>query len=111
MAIIPATIVSSIPAAPVVDQATPVMKTLAVANTAEDLILVPVGKKCRKFTLINNGPGTAFIEADGLATTASVPIQVGDAWVEESVEVSTKFSFIGESGKKPVVRGVIWSGV
>ena len=110
MPIIPSSSIN-INTTPMVDEPTPVNKTLAVANTAEDLVLVPVGKKCRKFTFINEGPGTAYIAADGTATTASVPIEPKDAWSEEGVEVSTKFSFIGESGKKPKVRGVIWSGV
>lgn len=95
----------------VVDQAVPVGKTLAVAGTAEDLATVPVGKKCRKFSFINEGPGTAYVEVDGTATTASVPVEPKDAWSEDGVAVSTKFSFIGEPGKKPKVRGVIWCGV
>ena|SRR3990167_296777 len=95
----------------VVDEATPINKTLAVANVAEDLVLVPASKFGRQFSLVNEGPGLAFIQVDGTATLASTEILAKDTWYESSVKISTKLSFIGEVGKKPHVRGVLWSGV
>ena len=93
-----------------VDAAVPINKTLAVVNTAEDLVLVPAGKKGRKFSLVNEGPGSAFIQVDGTATLTSTEVKVKDVWYEDGVQVITKLSFIGETGKQPHVRGVLWAG-
>mgnify|MGYP001591752073 CR=1 FL=1 len=94
-----------------VDVAVSINKTLAVANTAEDLVLVPVGKKGRKFSVVNEGPGAAFIQVDAVATLTSVQVLPKDVWYEESVQITTKLSFIGEIGKLPHVRGVLWAGL
>ena len=45
---------------PFPDTAVPINKTLAVVDVAEDLALVPVGKKGRKVSLVNEGPGAAL---------------------------------------------------
>lgn len=94
----------------VVDQAVPINKTLAVVNTAEDLVLVPATKKGRQFSLVNEGPGSAFIQVDGTATLLSTEVKVKDTWYETALSISTRLSFIGETGKQPHVRGVLWAG-
>lgn len=102
----------SIPATPLTDQAVAIQKTLTVANTAEDLVLIPVGKKGRKFSIINMGPGAAYVAADAVATLASVKLPEGADWQEDKdIEVSNKFSFIGETGATPTLIGVVWCGV
>ena len=93
-----------------VDESVAISKTLAVVDTAEDLVLVPGGKKGRKFSLVNEGPGSAFIAVDGTATLTSTEIKFRDTWFEDGVSITTKLSFIGESGKQPAVRGVLWAG-
>lgn len=93
-----------------VDESVSISKTLALADTAEDLVLVPGGKKGRKFSLVNEGPGSAFIAVDSVATLTSTEIKFRDTWFEDGVTISTKLSFIGEVGKTPSVRGVLWAG-
>lgn len=88
----------------------PISKTLTVAGTAEDLALVPVGKKGRKFSLVNEGPGSAYIQIDGTATVASTEVRPGDVWYEENLAIATKLSFLGETGQTPKIRGALWAG-
>lgn len=112
MGIVLSTTAPTINTPPVTDQAVPIQKTLAVANTAEDLVLVPAGKKGKRFTIINMGPGAAYVEVDGTATLASIKLPSGATWTEDSdVQISTKFSFIGDTGQTPTVTGVLWAGV
>ena len=96
---------------PFPDEAISINKTLTTVNTAEDLALVVVGKKGRKVSLVNEGPGSAYIKVDGVATVNDIEIQPKDVWYEEDIEISTKLSFIGDVGKKPHVRGVLWCGL
>ncbi len=92
------------------DEDTAFDKTLAVANTAEPLVAVPGGKKGRTVSLVNEGPGKAFISFDSVATLADVELAEGDAYSESRLEVTTSVSFIGELGGTPRLRGVLWSG-
>lgn len=92
------------------DKHVPINKTLTVAGTAEDLATVPAGKKGRKFSLVNEGPGSAFIQIDGTADGDSTEVRPGDVWYEENLAIATNLSFIGEPGKKPKVRGALWAG-
>ena len=94
----------------IVDVAVAINKTLAVANTAEDLVLVPALKFGRQFSLVNEGPGSAFIAVDGTATLTSTEVKVKDSWYDTSLKITTKLSFIGETGKLPHIRGVLWAG-
>ena len=95
---------------PPADTDTPIDITLTVANTAEDLVLVPSLKTGRTISLVNEGPGRAFIAFDGTATIADTEIKKGESYGEVNLDISTNVSFIGESGKTPRVRGVLWSG-
>ncbi len=85
--------------------------TLAVANTAEDLVTPPVSKSIRRVNIVNEGPGSAHIAFDGTATISDLELAKGDSYDEADVEVVTNISFIGESGKQPRVRGIVWSNV
>lgn len=93
------------------DTAVAVNKTLTTVNVAEDLALVPVGKRGRKVSIVNDGPGSAFIRVDATATINDIEIQPKDAWYEDGIDFATKLSFIGETGKKPHVHGVVWCGL
>lgn len=93
------------------DTDTPFDVTLAVAATAEDLVTVPVSKKGRTLSLVNEGPGDIALKADATATTADLLLKEGEAYSESRLEVSTKFSFINVTvAAQPRVRGVLWSG-
>lgn len=95
----------------VADTDTPFDVTLAVAGTAEDLVLVPGGKKGRIISLVNEGPGEIALKADTTATASDTLVEVGEAYSEDRLEISTKFSFINVTvGLTPRVRGVLWSG-
>ncbi len=96
---------------PVSDKSTPFNETLAVAGTAQDLVLVPVGRKGRAISLVNEGPGDIAIVEDATATVTSTLVRDGEAYAEFGLEVATKFSFINVTpSATPVVRGVLWSG-
>jgi hypothetical protein len=85
--------------------------TLAVAATAEDLVLVPALKKGRILSFINEGPGDIAISFDATATTADTLIREGEAYSEASLEISTKVSFINVTAAAlPRVRGQLLSG-
>ena len=93
------------------DTDTPFDVTLAVADTAEDVVSVPGGKKGRIISLVNEGPGDIALKADGTATTADLLLKNGEAYSETRLEVSTNFSFINvTAASNPRVRGVLWSG-
>ena len=98
---------------PPADEATPFTNTLAVTDTAEDLVLVPVTKKGRVLSLINDGPGAVVLAFDATAVVATgLLIREGEAYSDEGLEIDTKVSFINAvTGDTPVVRGVLWSGL
>ncbi len=83
--------------------------TLAIADTAEDAVAPPSGKSIRRINIVNHGPGVAFIEFDGTATTASLEIEKRGSYDEGDIGVVTNISFVGETGKQPRVTGVAWS--
>jgi hypothetical protein len=83
--------------------------TLAVADTAEDVVTPPVGKTGRIISLVNEGPGKVFLTFDGTATTADLALDKRDMYSESDVSITTNISFVGEAGKTPRVRGVLWS--
>ena len=95
---------------PPADTPTPFDSTLALADTAEDLVAVPVLKKGRNFTLKNKGPGSVFLAFDADATTADVEVEARDNYSANNIEITTKVSFIGAAGKTPRVFGILWSG-
>ena len=88
---------------------TPFDVTLAVAGTAEDAVVPPATKVGRRISIVNHGPGKAYIAFDGTATATSLVIDKGDSYDEADVAIATKVSFIGEVGKTPRVSGVLWS--
>ncbi len=93
------------------DTDTPFDVTLAVADTAEDVVAVPVSKKGRILSLVNEGPGEIALKADGTATITDLLLKEGEAYSESRLEVSTNFSFINVTASAtPRVRGVLWSG-
>ncbi len=95
----------------VADTDTPFDVTLAVTDTAEDLVTVPVSKKGRIISLVNEGPGDIALKADADATTSDLFLREGEAYSESRLQVSTKFSFINiTTSDTPRVRGVLWSG-
>ena len=91
------------------DEGTPVDVTLAVAGTAEDAVTPPTGKSIRRITIVNEGPGIAYLAFDSTATTTDLALEKRDSYDEADIEVIINISFIGETGKQPRVRGVIWS--
>ena len=91
------------------DEATPFDVTLAVAGTAEDAVTPPTGKVGRIISLVNEGPGKAYISFDGTATLADLELGKRDVYTEEDISIVTNISFIGETGKLPQVRGILWS--
>lgn len=96
---------------PVADTSTPINKTLTTAGTAEDLVTVPVGRKGRSLSIVNEGPGDIAIKNDATATATDTLVREGEAYAESGLEVSTKFSFINvTAAATPFVRGVLWSG-
>lgn len=95
---------------PATDTPTPIDKTLAVADTAEDLAAVPSQKVGRTLSIINDGPGSAFIAFDATATVADYELKKNESYGEMGLDLATNVSFIGDSGKKPRVRGMLWSG-
>ncbi len=92
------------------EEATPFDVTLAVADTAEDVVVPPGGKTIRRINVVNHGPGVVFLEFDDTATTSSLEVERRGTYDEADIGVSTNISFIGEPGKKPRVTGVVWSG-
>lgn len=96
---------------PVADTDTPFDVALAIAATAEDLATVPVNKKGRSVSLVNEGPGDVAIAFDSTALVTDLLLEEGDAYDEHDLELSTKLSFINvTAGQTPRVRGVLWSG-
>ena len=91
------------------DEATSFDVTLAVADTAEDAVTPPTGKTIRRVNIVNEGPGTAYVAFDGTATTTDLALAKGDSYDEADLEVVTNVSFVGETGKQPQVRGIVWS--
>ena len=85
--------------------------TLAVADTAEDFVTVPALKKGRIVSMVNEGPGTVAIKADGTAVITDLILLEGEAYSEARLAVDTAFSFINvTAASQPRVRGVLWSG-
>ena len=95
---------------PAADEDTAFDVTLAVVDTAEDLVTVPATKTGRTISIVNEGPGTAYVAFDGDAALTDLELGKGDAYADDLLAISTKVSFIGESGKQPRLRGVLWSG-
>lgn len=102
----PGTPITVLPA----DTPTPFNATLAIADTAEDFVTVPALKKGRSLTLKNKGPGSVFIAFDATATVSDLEIESRDNYNEFNVEIATKISFIGDTGKTPRIFGILWSG-
>lgn len=95
----------------VTDEMTPFDVTLAVADTAEDLVAAPGGKTGRELTLHNAGPGDAYIAFDAPATTSDLLIPARHSWATTiPTSIGTKVSFIGAAGKTPRVFGALFSG-
>lgn len=93
------------------DTPTPFDVTLAVPATAEDLVTVPVSKKGRAVSLVNEGPGTVAIAFDATAVVTDLVLETGDTYDEHNLEVSTKLSFINVTpAVSPRVHGILWSG-
>lgn len=93
------------------DTDTPFDVTLAVADTAEDLVTVPTSKFGRIISLVNEGPGSIALKADATATVTDLLLKEGEAYSESRIEVSLRFSFINvTAASQPRVRGVLWSG-
>ena len=95
---------------PASDEDTPFDVTLAVVDTAEDLATVPGTKTGRAISIVNEGPGAAFVSFDADATTSDLELGKGDSYSDGGLAIASKVSFIGESGKQPRLRGVLWSG-
>jgi hypothetical protein len=96
---------------PFADTSTPFDVTLAVAATAEDLVAVPVNKKGRTLSLINEGPGSVALAFDATAIASDLLLEEGDAYDERDLEIGTNISFINvTAGQTPRVRGILWSG-
>lgn len=93
------------------DTSTPFDVTLATPATAEDLVLVPAGKKGRSIDLVNEGPGDVAVKFDGTAGVTDVLITEGSAYSASFLEVATNVSFINVTpAVSPNVHGVLWSG-
>jgi hypothetical protein len=91
------------------DEATDFDLTLTVADTAEDAVTPPTGKTGRILSLINEGPGKVYLKFDGTATTSDLALDKRDMYAEVDISIATNVSFIGEAGKTPRVRGILWS--
>ncbi|KKK95114.1 hypothetical protein LCGC14_2676060 [marine sediment metagenome] len=95
----------------VADEATPFNVTLAVADTAEDLVSVPSSKFGRIVSLVNEGPGSIALAFDATASAADLLIKEGEAYSEARLEIVTNISFVNVTASQtPNVRGVLWSG-
>lgn len=93
------------------DEDTPFNVTLTTPATAQDLVLVPSGKRGRIVSLVNEGPGAVALAFDATATTSGLLLEEKDAYAEQSLAIATKISFINVTvGQTPQVRGVLWSG-
>lgn len=72
---------------------------------------VPAGQVGRSFSITNDGPGTAYIKCDATATILNgIPIANNESYSENGLAIAAKISFIGQPGKKPTLRGVLWVG-
>ncbi len=91
------------------DEVTAFDVTLAIAGTAEDLTVPPTGKTGRIVSIVNEGPGKVFLAFDGTAALTDLALAKGDVYSEADISIVTKVSFIGDTGKTPRVRGVLWS--
>ena len=97
---------------PVADTDTSFNVTLAVAATAQDLVLVPATKVGRAVSLVNEGPGVVALAFDATATIADFRLEEGDAYDEHDLELTTKISFINITpAALPRIRGILWSGI
>ncbi len=96
---------------PFADTSTPFDVTLAVPDTAEDLVTVPGGKKGRAISLVNEGPGTVAIAFDVTAIVTDLVLEPGDTYDDQNLEIATKLSFINVTAAvSPRVHGILWSG-
>ena len=102
----PATVPS---VSPLADEATPINLTLTVVDTAEDLASVPTDKRGRILSIVNEGPGIVYLAFDADATTADTVVKKNESYSENDLDIASRVSFIGESGKTPHVRGILWS--
>lgn len=99
------------PAQPGTDTPLPFSHTLAVAGTADDFVTIPVGKVGKTISLVNLGPGSAWILNDATATSATgIEVKPKEGYSDDGLEVTTRWSVIGEAGKTPTIRGVAWAG-
>lgn len=98
---------------PIAEDMLPIDVTLAVVDTAEDFATAPVGKKIMMVSLINEGPGTAYIRSNAATTTSpsqSAKVKEGEAYWDTGLAINT-LSFIGGTGEQPHIRGVAWAGI
>lgn len=86
--------------------------TLAVAGTAQDFATIPVGKVGHNIRLVNLGPGDVCISPDATASAGSgIMVRAREEYRDEGLGVATRWSFVGEAGKTPAIRGVVWCGL
>lgn len=96
---------------PVADTSTPFDITLAVTATAEDAAVVPVGKRGRNISIVNEGPGSVAIAFDATALVTDLLLEDGDAYDDINLDINTNVSFINVTPTNtPRVRGILWSG-
>lgn len=94
------------------DVSVPFNIILAVAAIAEDFATIPAGKRGYNISLTNLGPGNVWITHDATASSANgILVRAKESYSDEGLGVTTKWSFIGETGKLPAIRGVVWCGV
>ncbi len=90
------------------DTNTPFDVTLSVAATAEDFATVPVLKKGRSISLVNEGPGAVAIAFDATAVIGDLLLEEGDQYDEHRLEIATAISFINVTpAQQPRVRGIL----
>lgn len=94
--------------------AIPINVTLTTANVSQVLFTVPVGRKLRSFSLVNQGPGKAHVSmvAGAAATTSATGMEKDvDAWSEDLLDLPDgTYSFInGGASNKPRLVGVAWT--
>lgn len=96
---------------PPVDTQSPFEMTLGVTSVAEDLAIVPVGKRGRQIDIINEGPGDVAVKFDATATPAHTLLREGDSVSWANLNIVTKVSFINiTAAALPTLRGVLMSG-
>lgn len=98
---------------PVADTPLPFDVTLGVVDVPQDFVTIPGGKKGMKISVFNYGPGSAWIHANGTATLAppSIELKVNDTYYDDGLGILNRWSFVGDIGLLPHIRGMAWAGV